>query len=130
MATTIYKIDNPLPFFFVSCHFLLRVGQVLDLLKKADHTRVELHNSSISKWFRFDYYVANGLPTVKRHRVTFDDPSTLRPKYEAVLADGVAGIGAWTVDATHRISKGATKTASLSMWATVRESMPNVTMGN
>jgi hypothetical protein len=34
----------------------------------------------------------------RRHRVVFDGPGTLRRKYAAALALGVAGVGVWTAD--------------------------------
>lgn len=97
-------------------HRQLGYGQLLDLYDAMGQPNITYDRASQSKWF--DY---TNRTTLKRHRVSFDDPETLLPKYAGLLDAGVAGVGAWTVDATHRGDVGATAAAARAMWAAVRQ---------
>ena len=103
-----------------SVHRQLGYGQVLDLHAASGSPAINFNETTVTKWF--DYVNAT---TTQRHRVWFDDPETLLLKYRALLKLGVAGVGAWTVDAVHRADPADTAAAAAAMWAAVASALPH-----
>jgi di-N-acetylchitobiase len=101
-----------------SVHTQLGYGQVLDLHAATGSPQITFNSTTVTKWF--DYV---NVTTQQRHRVCFDDPETLLVKYTALLKLGVAGVGAWTVDAVHRAAPADTAVAAKTMWAAVASAL-------